>query len=95
MKTKKEILDSYSNDMKGLLEFGNYSCVAVPYENALKAMEAYASERIKELLPSDEEIEKWAEYCAENSVSDHDQRVIIKAALILGFTWFKSRLTDK
>ena len=53
MKTKKEILDSYSNDMKGLLEFGNYSCVAIPYENALKAMEAYASEqteKYKELI---------------------------------------------
>lgn len=46
-------------------------------------------------LPSDEEAERWAEYCAENSVSKHNQRVIIKAALILGIKWLKSRLTDK
>jgi hypothetical protein len=51
--------------------------------------------RIKERIPSDEETDKWADYCASNTTEDHDKRVVYKAALSLGALWFRSRLTEK
>jgi hypothetical protein len=43
-------------------------------------------------VPSEEEIEKWAESCADNSVGEFDTKVIIKAALMLGARWAISEI---
>ena len=50
--------------------------------------------RIKERMPSEEEQDKWADYCAGNTTSDHSKAVVYKAALSLGATWLRSRLTN-
>lgn len=46
-KLAEEILNKHTSDIKGLLDFGGYSCVAVPYENALKAMQAYHEAKLR------------------------------------------------
>jgi hypothetical protein len=46
-------------------------------------------------LPSDEKIEKWADFCADNSVGEFDTKVIIKAALMLGARWTKEKCVIK
>ena len=56
-KLAKKILDEYTSEMKGLLDFGNYAFVGVPYENALKAMQAYHEAKMKEITDAD--IEAW------------------------------------
>ena len=45
-------------------------------------------------MPSEEEQDKWADYCAGNTTSDHSKAVVYKAALSLGATWLRSRLTN-
>ena len=52
----RKILDEYTSDMKGLLDFGNYAFVGVPYENALKAMQAYHEAKMEKV--TDEDIER-------------------------------------
>ena len=51
------------------------------------------AELIKEKLPSDK-VDEWADFCAENSVSNHSERVLIKAALSLGVTYAINKLTE-
>ena len=51
--------------------------------------------RIKERMPSEEEQDKWADRVAGNTTSDHSKAVVYKAALSLGATWLRSRLTQK
>lgn len=44
-------------------------------------------------LPSEDAIDKWADYCAGNSVKDFNTKVLIKASLSLGAKWLKSQIT--
>jgi hypothetical protein len=42
-------------------------------------------------MPTDEEIDKWADYCASNSVTNKEDSHLIKAALSLGAIWMKGK----
>ena len=46
-KLAEEILEK-NISIRGLLDFGNYSCVGIPYEDALKAMQAYHEAKMRE-----------------------------------------------
>jgi len=51
-----------------------------------------AKPEVADAMPTEEEIEVWAENCAGNSVQDNDLRILIKGALILGCDWFRNRV---
>jgi hypothetical protein len=46
-KLTEEILEK-NISIRGLLDFGNYSCIGIPYEDALKAMQAYHEAKMRE-----------------------------------------------
>jgi hypothetical protein len=75
----------------------NPNIVHIPSEHELGLMEAYANYFSSQSQPklSDEEIEKWAEYCADKSINDFDTKIIIKAALMLGVNWYKEQIKPK
>jgi hypothetical protein len=52
-KLVEEILEK-NISMRGLIDFGSYSCVGIPYEDALKAMQAYHEAKMKEVTDEDD-----------------------------------------
>ena len=73
-KLAEEILEK-NISMRGLIDFGNYSCVGIPYEDALKAMQAYHEAANKQV--TDEDIEL---YPRRNSLSEATKHGIIEGA---------------
>lgn len=37
--------------------------------------------------PEQNQILEWAGYCAGNTTNNHDQRIVLQAALVLGAKW--------
>lgn len=70
--TAEEILDKHTSDMKGLLDFGNYAFVAVPYANAIKAMKEYAEQRIRE------ELKKFYKYATPARYTEQSSERLIE-----------------
>ena len=46
-------------------------------------------------LPSNEEIDEWADFCASNSVTNKDSLHLIKAASSLGAKWAVKWIKDR
>lgn len=61
--TKEEILDKHSAEFKALLTIGSFTCIGIPYEKALKAMQEYAEQFHKEKLR--EELLAFQVWCEE------------------------------
>jgi len=77
--TKEEIVEILERNFKGSHNPHLYFNDAADAILALREID----------FPTDEDIDKWADYCASNSVTNKEHLYLIKAALSLGALWIK------
>lgn len=72
-----EILEK-NISIRGLIDLGSYSCVGIPYEAAIKAMQAYHEAANKQI--TDEDIEAYTEniFVLANLFSDAPKELLHK-----------------